>query len=208
VPSTRELLLQAVLATGTLFAIVNPISTAFVFNRLARGHTEPEKRRLSRTASIAAAVTLGVFLLIGRPLMAFFGITLYAFRVAGGLYLGKVAFDMLGKELRNAPEEYTSPPQDIAIIPLAIPLLSGPGAMTTVMVMREKYAVLSVVVAILAVCLASWAILHQAPRIDRALGQTGTNVVERVLGLVVLVIAIQFVFNGISGYMAQLPTGP
>lgn len=199
------MILPTILAFGTLFAIVNPISTAFVFNRLARGETPAGKRRLARLASLTAAIVLLTFLFIGRPLMTFFGITLYAFRVAGGLYLGKVAFDMLGRQLRHAPEQYSETVEDIAIIPLGLPLLAGPGAMTTVMVLRENYPWPPVAASIGAVCLVSWLILHQAPRIDRLLGRTGTNVVERVLGLVVLVIAVQFVFNGITGYLAALP---
>jgi len=192
---------DVILAFGTLFAIVNPVSTAFVFNRLTSGESHESKVQLSRTACIAAAITLLVFLAIGNPLMAFFGITLYAFRVAGGIYLSKVAFDMLGRSPRHTPDQFRETPENIAIIPLAIPLLSGPGSMTTVMVLRETYSWIPVSIAIFLVCGVSWIILRQASRIDQLLGRTGSNVIERVLGLLVLVISVQFVFNGISGYL-------
>ncbi|HPF13155.1 MAG: MarC family protein [Planctomycetes bacterium] len=194
---------EIALSFGTLFAIVNPISTAFVFNRLTAGQSKAAKHRLSRTASLAAAMALWAFLAIGQPMMSFFGITLYAFRVAGGLYLGKVAFDMLGRQPRHSPDQFQDSPENIAIIPLAIPLLAGPGAMTTVMVLRESYSWIPVALAILAVCTLSWLVLSQASRFDQLLGKTGSNVIERVLGLLVLVISVQFVFNGISGYLAS-----
>ena len=194
---------EIILSFGTLFAIVNPLSTAFMFNRLTSGDSLIEKRKLSRTASIAAALTLLGFMAIGKPMMAFFGITLYAFRVAGGLYLGKVAFDMLARKLRHNPEMLEETRENIAIVPLAIPLLSGPGSMTTVMVLRENYSWPAVAIAIVLVCAVAWVILRQAPMIDHLLGKAGANVVERVLGLLVLVIAVQFVFNGITGYLAS-----
>jgi len=189
------------LSFGTLFAIVNPVSAAFVFNRLTEGENAVVKHRLSRTSSLAAAIALLTFLAIGKPMMAFFGITLYAFRVAGGLYLGKVAFDMLNPKPRHSPEQFQNTPENIAIIPLAIPLLAGPGAMTTVMVLRESHPWMPVALAILAVFSLSWLVLRNSSRFDKLLGRTGSNVIERVLGLLVLVISVQFVFNGVSGYL-------
>ena len=108
------MLSEVFLAFGTLIAIMNPISTAFVFNTLARRN----RKQTARTACITAVAVLTLFLFIGGPFLSFFGITIYAFRVAGGLYLAKVGFDMLGQHLRRDPDHYDDSPADIAIIAL------------------------------------------------------------------------------------------
>ena len=192
------------LALGTLLPIVNPLSAALIYLKLAHGKSATERHDMIMTATVLSVLVLWLFLALGNVLLGFFGITIYAFRVAGGLYLGKVAFEMLAKDPRHPVEEYTSPGKAVAVIPLAIPLLSGPGAMTTVLVMTELYAYLAIALAVLAVGLVSWVTFVNARHIERVLGETGMNVVERVLGLLVLVIAVQFLFNGITGYLGTL----
>jgi len=192
------------LSFGTLLPIVNPLSAALIYLKLAAGKTAEERRSLIRTAAIVSVLVLWVFLLLGNSLLGFFGITIYAFRVAGGLYLGKIAFEMLGKNPRNPIEAYESPGKAIAVIPLAIPLLSGPGAMTTVLVMTELYSYIAIALAVLVVGVLSWITFTYAVSIEKVLGETGMNVVERVLGLLVLVIAVQFLFNGVTGYLGTL----
>lgn len=191
---------ETLLAIGTLLPIVNPLSTAFVYTKLG-GHSPARESRLS---ALTCFITLTLFLIGGNIVLNFFGITIYAFRVAGGIYLAKVAFDMLGRELRNDPENFDEPRKDIAIIPLGIPLLAGPGAMTSVLVMTDLYSTLAIFIAILFVALLSWLVILHSKKITGFLGETGTNVIERILGLIVLVIAVQFVFNGISGYLATI----
>ncbi len=198
----RELLVQIALAFGTLLAIVNPVSAAFVFQNLTAQDPADRRRRLARTASVTSVIVLLAFLFFGEYVLAFFGITIYAFRVAGGIYLGWIAFEMLGKSLRNNPDEYRETGDEIAIIPLAVPLLSGPGSMASVMVMHSTTRTLAVGVAIGLIGVASFLVLINAERTVRLLGRTGTNVVERILGLLVLVIAVQFLFNGIAGFLA------
>lgn len=191
---------EVFLAFGTLIAIMNPVSTAFVFNSLAHQN----RKEIAFTAAVTAAVILITFFIMGSYILAFFGITIYAFKVAGGLYLSKVGFEMLSPELRKSPEQYDEASKDIAIIPLAIPLLSGPGSLATVLVMTESYNAISIILAILLACFVSWFILTQAKYLDKALGKMGNIVLERILGLIVLVIAVQFVFDGITGYLGIL----
>jgi len=197
----RDLLVQTALAFGTLVAIVNPFSAAFVFQALTAQDAPERRRRLARTASATSVIVLLAFLLLGEYVLSFFGITIYAFRVAGGVYLGWIAFEMLGKSLRNSPDDYRERGDEIAVIPLAVPLLSGPGSMASVMVMHSTTRTLAVTLAIGLVGLTSLLVLRNAERIVRALGRTGTNVVERILGLLVLVIAVQFLFDGIAGFL-------
>ncbi|MBU0754706.1 MAG: MarC family protein [Planctomycetes bacterium] len=205
---------QVLLAFGTIFTIVNPFSTSFVFTKLTRGMDRKEQHRTALTASFAAPIALITFLLIGQPLLRFFGVTIYAFRVAGGLYLAWIGFEMLSPRMRRDPENYKDQQKtnnetneelsSIAIIPLAIPLLAGPGALTSVLVLSSEMTWIPVLISILLVCFISWILLRESTLIQKALGHTGTNVVERLLGIFVLVMAVQFVFNGITGYLLTL----
>lgn len=192
----ESIVTNAFMAFGTLIAIINPISTAFVFNALAKRN----RREIATAAAITALSVLLTFLFIGGYLMAFFGITIYAFQVAGGLYISKVAFGMLDHNIRNSTDVYDDA-KDIAIIPIAIPFMSGPGAITTVLVMSSVYHYVSIVLAIVAVLTVSWLLLIHAHKIEQVLGQHGTAVTERILGLIVLVIAVQFVFNGVLRFI-------
>lgn len=186
---------EILLAFGTLLAIVNPVSTAFVFNAIAHRH----RPQIARTACITAVIVLVSFLFLGQYLLEFFGITIYAFRVAGGIYLAKIGFEMLAPKLRKGPEQFAG--DNIGVIPIAIPLLSGPGSMASVLVMADIYSSFSIITAILLVGFVSWIVLLNAHHLERVLGRTGTSIVERILGLIVLVISVQFVFNGITGYL-------
>lgn len=201
------MLMSILLAFGTLLPIANPLSTAFVFNTLARGRSIEERRRIALIASLTAAVVLLTFLFIGPYLLTFFGITIYAFRAAGGLYLGKIAFEMLSSDLHNDPEAYTTGRDDIAIIPLAIPLLSGPGSITAVLVLADGSSPIVfgvVATAIMLVALLAWLFLRHAHHLNKVFGELGTKALERILGLIVLVIAVQFLFNGVSGYLESI----
>lgn len=195
---------QIFFAFGTLFAIVNPFSTSIIFSKLTKRMSKSESRRVALKASLAAFVALTLFLFIGQPILNFFGVTIYAFRVAGGLYLTWIAFEMLAPKLRRRPENYSKEGDSIAIIPLAIPLLSGPGALTSVLVLGSELNLFIVVLAIFLVCLISWFVLRESFFIQKLLGHTGTNILERIMGIIVLVVAVQFIFNGISGYLLTL----
>lgn len=194
------------LALGTLFPIVNPISTAFVFETLTSEYERKKKLLAAFKSSLAAFIVLIVFLLVGNYILSFFDVTIYAFRVAGGLYLGKVAFEMLGKSFykQAEPREHH---ESLAIIPLGIPLLAGPGAMAATLVLTEGQALVGYVAIALAIfitCILSFVILQGSTKMSQWLGRTGAKVVERIFGLLVLVIAAQFLFNGISGYLSAI----
>ena len=201
------MLTETLLAFGTLLPIANPLSTAFVFNSMAGDRSLADRKHTALVASLTAALVLLVFMFVGQWMLAFFGITIYAFRVAGGIYLGKMAFEMLSSGLRKDPESYTDSKQDIAVIPLAIPLISGPGAMTAVLVLAQDATALAygaVATAIMLIAMSAWVLLRYAHYLDRVLGEVGTKALERVLGLIVLVIAVQFLFNGVSGYLESI----
>jgi multiple antibiotic resistance protein len=191
-----------ILAVGTLLPIVNPVSAGFFFNKLVNAE-QFSRFKIVNITIFTYFITLSLFALGGAYLLDFFGITIYAFRVAGGIYLAKIAFEMLNPDLRNESLKLTKL-EEIAVIPLAIPLLSGPGAMTAALVLTDLYGILTAILAILIVGIVSWVILFYSKTLMKRIGRMGTMVVERVLGLIVLVIAVQMVFNGIFDFVSLL----
>ncbi|MGQ0562606.1 MAG: MarC family protein, partial [Gemmatimonadota bacterium] len=147
------------------------------------------------------------FTLAGRYILRFFGITTHAFQIAGGIIFFGIGWDMLQarrsrvKTTEEEESEYAAR-QDIAIIPLGMPSLAGPGTITTVIALDSQagnfYDTVGIYVAIVLVCLIAWAVLSAAPYVLRRLGQTGMNIFTRVMGLLVMVIGAQFVINGVS----------
>jgi multiple antibiotic resistance protein len=194
------------LAFGSLFSIVDPFTALPTFLALAGTHTREEQRSAALRASATCFVVLTAFGLAGNLIFAFFGITLPAFKIAGGVLLFGVGLDMMRakrSDTRATKEEAADAEtkEDIGVIPLGIPLLSGPGAIATVMVLEGKaqgFAQrVSVIAVIAGVSLLALVTLRSAQPVARALGQTGINVVGRVMGLVLAAIATQFVIDGL-----------
>jgi multiple antibiotic resistance protein len=194
-----------------LLAIVNIPSSIFLFMPLTSEFNEKQKREVALTAAIATALTLVVFTFFGTLVLDLFGISIESFRVAGGLLILLSALKMIGgagtqAEKQPAPGAHTS----VAITPLAIPSLAGPGAISTIIV----YAHLSeepsfghefvVTVVILTVAAIVFIGLRLAPAIEKKLGQTGVDIFNRVMGLVVAAIAIEFIAAGILGFFPNL----
>ncbi len=194
---------------SSLFTIINPISTAPVFLTITKGDSEKKKRKMAKKSSIVSAIVLIVFSLLGTYILSFFSITLEAFRIAGGLLVARVGFLMLTEEPKPIASEKAKSEaiqkEDISIIPLAIPLLSGPGAMTTSIVLMtnttnliEKVILLF---AIVVVCILTYIILSHASLIEKVVGENGKKVIEKILGLIVVVVGVQFVLNGFDGFI-------
>jgi multiple antibiotic resistance protein len=200
---------------SSLFTIINPFSTAPIFLSITKGDSLDKKRQMARKASITAAITLIIFALAGSFILSFFSITVEAFKIAGGIIIAIVGMRMIyakrdvlhtDKEKKEAAKK-----EDISIIPLAIPMLSGPGAMTTAIVLMRQSSEISfkatVLVSIIVACFLSYVVLSRAFIIEKYLGETGRRVIDRIMGLIVFVVGIQFVINGIGGlilYWAQL----
>ena len=198
-----------IVAFSSLFTIINPFSAAPLFLSITRYDSKQKKVAMARKASFTAAIVLIVFALAGNYILNFFDITVDAFRIAGGIIIGSIGLSMINakrdylhteKEKKEAVSK-----EDVSIIPMAIPMLSGPGAMTTSLVlMREANSVIdaaTLIFAIIIVCLLSYFILSRADYIGRYLGETGKHVTERIMGLIVLVVGVQFVINGIEGLL-------
>jgi multiple antibiotic resistance protein len=191
----------------TLLVVVDPPGMAPIFAALTRGYPQKRKRETAIRATVLGATILLVFALVGTALLEALGIGLPAFRIAGGVLLFLLALDMIfasstglrSKTVREQEEE--SYQQDVSVFPLAIPLLAGPGSITTVLLYTgERSATeLAVFVAVLlSVLLLTLASLLLAPLIVRLLGETGANVLSRVLGVLLAALGVQFVLDGIQ----------
>lgn len=186
-----------------LVAIINPISTAFVFLSVTRKDKDKKRREMAYRAVLVSALILIFFSLTGAVIFKMFGITLEAFKIAGGLLIAQVGLRMLHAKERTTEREIqeSAKRDDVSIIPVAIPMLSGPGAITTMLVWThnaptvfEKVGLLFVP---LFIGLLTYFVLVNAKVLNKSLGHTGSNVVARLMGLIVLVMGIQFIINGV-----------
>ncbi|KJY72725.1 YchE family NAAT transporter [Vibrio nigripulchritudo] len=196
-----------------LIAAVNPVGIMPIFVSLT-GHMSPEEKvKTATTANIAVAVILIVSLLAGQALLDMFSISLDSFRIAGGLLLMSIAFSMmsgkLGEDKQNKQEksEYVSREQ-IGVVPLAMPLMAGPGAISSTIVFGARYPTwmdtfaIAGTVIIFAFC--SWLLFRSAPFIVKFLGQTGINVITRIMGLILAALGIEFIANGVRNLFPGL----
>ena len=194
----------------SLFSIVDPVACVPVFLALVGGEHRVSQRAIALRASLTALIVLLLFAATGTAIFHFFGITIPAFKVAGGILLFTMALEMMrakASSVRNTPEE-TSEAQhkdDVAIVPIGIPLLSGPGAIATAMMwsaraqnMGEKAALYVSIVLVVGITLVT---LMFASRVVRFLGKTGINVISRIMGLILAATASQFVIDGVREAM-------
>ena len=203
----------ATLVFSSLLAMVNPLGALPIFVGLTGDYQPGQRRRTALRACMAAAAVLFVFALFGSVILRFFGITTHAFRIAGGILFFGVGWDMLQARRarsKTTPEEEveSAAREDVAVVPLGIPTLAGPGAITTVVALMDQApgpaAALAVYGAIVAVLLISLAVLMAAPALLRLLGQTGINVMTRIMGLLIMVVGVQFVLDGLGTAVALM----
>jgi multiple antibiotic resistance protein len=195
----------------TFLVVLDPIGVAVIFAGLMRGAPGPLRRRMAWRSTLIAAILLFGFAAGGALLFDALGISLPAFRIAGGLLLFLLATDMVFARhsgIRNPtrPEqEEAADSDDISVFPLAFPLLAGPGALTSVVLLigraETQFAVAAVVGSLIAVLALTLVALLAADRLMRVLGVTGANVVGRVLGIILAALAAQFVIDGIEGML-------
>jgi multiple antibiotic resistance protein len=199
----------------SVFAIVDPVGTLPFFVALTEGLPKEDREVVLRRAVVVLGVVLTLFALLGRFLFAVFGFTLGAFEIAGGILLFLVAYDMLQGEMTRTKfssqdrEEAAARRDEIAVVPLGIPLLAGPGAISTVMIYEgsaqgDPWILLATFVAILATSCATFVILRFGGPILRRLGRIGVMAMTRVLGLILAALGVQFVLNGVAAVLPHL----
>jgi multiple antibiotic resistance protein len=193
----------ALLALTSILFIVNPIAVIPTYLVITQKESAAQRAKTARRACISASCILLAFALAGTQIFQLFGITIDAFRVAGGLILWVVAMDMLHgvRRTQEGHEEIaeSSLKEDVALTPLAMPMLAGPGAISTVMVLAgqagagEKVAVYAAVLFTMGL---SWIVLRVGERLVLRMGGTGIRVMTRIMGLLLAAIAVQFVITG------------
>lgn len=196
----------ALLCFTSLLAIINPLSAAPMYLALTEGYAPEHRARTLRSAILTALTVLVVFALVGGTIFQLFGITIHAFRIAGGVIFFGIGMDMLqAKRARGKVTEEEEAEgmgrENVGVTPLGLPMITGPGAITTVMVLmteaRTPTRVAIVFGAVIVVLAIAWAVLSASPRLVRFFGQTGLNVMTRIMGLLVTVIAVQFIVDGV-----------
>ena len=191
----------------SLFSVVNPFSVIPAFVGLTAEVPSPERRRMTRQTSLAVFLILAISYLTGEGLLRFFSISVQSLRVAGGMLILAMAWSMLHAKVSQAKqtaEEAEEAPHrpNIAVVPLAMPLLAGPGSISLMIIAAGRTDGLVnhvfVLLAALAVGVSVWIILQAAGPIAKALGTTGMNVATRFMGLILAAIAVEFITSGLG----------
>ncbi len=189
-----------VLAFSSLFSVINPIEAAPIFVAMTEGRAA-ERQKMAVRACLAAALILALFALTGGAIFSIFGITLPAFQIAGGILFTIMGLTTLRSDDRPDRAEVVLT-GDPSIVPLGMPLIAGPGAISAVMVLvgqaRDGGHRIALAIAIAANILLTLVILLAAPALVRRIGPTGQRIVSKVMGLITAVIGVQFVLNGVE----------
>ena len=208
----------SVLAVSSIFFLVDPFAAIPSFLAITEGVDAARRKRMARKGAITCFLVLTIFALAGRLIFRMFGITLPAFEVAGGLILLLIGLDML--EAKRSPTQEASgdteeaaSKEDAGIVPLGIPMLAGPGAISSVMVLVGQVTTAWQMVAILGciafTALVSYWVLAGAGRVRKLLGDTGIRILVRIMGLLLVALAMQFFVNGLTdlGVIAHQAAG-
>jgi len=197
------------LAVTSVFFLVDPFTVIPMFVSVTEDSSTSERRQVARRAAWTCAIVLSSFALAGSLIFKMFGITLPAFKIAGGIILLRIGLDMLQarqSSTKVTPEETqeSTTKADASIIPLGMPMLAGPGAISTVMVLvGESHAIWQygvICATILLVSFVSYLVLAGADRVRRYLGDTGIRIMTRLMGLLLVALAVQFVANGLTDF--------
>ncbi len=209
-------ILHLVKAALALFAIVDPVGVIPMFLLATQGYTLAQSHAAARVAALTVLGVLTLFIFMGEPLLTFFGVRLAAFAVAGGLLLLLLSLSMV--QARVSPQRQTQDEaaeaeerEAVGVVPLGIPLLAGPGAITHVIVAASaaKGEVLhqaTLLIPVGLVALSVWLAFRAAPLISRRLGKTGIHVVTRLMGLIIAAISVEMIADGLGKLFPGLLT--
>ncbi|MEO7028341.1 MAG: MarC family protein [Acidobacteriaceae bacterium] len=195
----------SVLALSSIFFLVDPFAALPTFLVVTAGQDESKRRRTARKASLTAFVVLTAFAVAGTYIFRMFGITLPAFEIAGGVILLLIGLDML--QAKRSPTQESSgdtaaaaSKEDVGIVPLGIPMLAGPGAIASVMVLvgqaQNRWQMGAIIVAISITAAICYVVLGSATRVAKLLGETGIRILVRIMGLLLVALAVQYFVNG------------
>jgi multiple antibiotic resistance protein len=205
----------SLLALSSIFFLVDPFAALPTFLAITEGEDGAHRRRIARKASLTALIVLAAFAFAGQAIFRLFGITLPAFEIAGGIILLLIGLDML--EAKRSPTQEAvgdtaaaAAKEDAGIVPLGIPMLAGPGAITSVMVLvgqaqtssqssgQMRWHMAAILTAILITALVCYLVLGNSDRVARVLGDTGIRILVRIMGLLLVALAVQYFVNGLA----------
>ncbi|MAN35844.1 MAG: hypothetical protein CMF89_05610 [Candidatus Marinimicrobia bacterium] len=194
------------LTFSSLFTLINPIGITPILLSMTEDESDSEYQVIIKKGIITAYIILTIFAIMGDLIFKFYGITIYAFMIAGGILFLRNSFDMIDSKISresSTPLETKEAIQkeDISITPIGIPLIAGPGAITSIMILSSQtssYVDKCIVhINILITLVITYIILLLGKKISKKIGTTGIRIIQRIMGLILLVISIQFIINGI-----------
>jgi multiple antibiotic resistance protein len=197
----------SVLALSSIFFLVDPFAALPTFLAVTAGVDAHRRRKMAWKASVTAMVVLSSFAIAGQYIFKMFGITLPAFEIAGGVILLLIGLDMLEAKRSPTQESHEEAAEaalkeDAGIVPLGIPMLAGPGAITSVMVLvgqaQTKWQMIAILVSIFITAAICYLVLGNSDRVARALGETGVRILVRIMGLLLVALAVQYFVNGMA----------
>lgn len=199
--------------TIALLAIVDPVAGIPVFLSATESDSQASRKRTARIVAVTVFCVLGAAALVGTEILRFFGISIPSFLIGGGILLLMMAISMLqAKEsrVRQTPDEAEEAVEKdaVAVVPLGIPLLAGPGAISTMIIATHQSPgflhQFKLLIPAVAIALVVWATLAAATRISQRLGKTGMNIITRVMGLIIAAIAVEYIYRGLAELFPKL----
>ena len=195
------------LAFTSLITLINPIGITPVFLSLVEPYNNRERIKIAFKGVVTATIILLIFLGFGRLIFSFFGITIYAFKIAGGILFFRNGINMLESKIsrtKSTPKEEkeASETDEIAITPIGMPLIAGPGAITSIMILASDANTtehrLLLFFTVIIVMVLTFTIFYTADILTQKFGTTGLRIIQRIMGFILMVIAVQFIINGLT----------
>ncbi len=206
-----ELLTFGILTFTSFFTLINPLGTMPIFMTMTADLDQKNRVKTAKKASIIAFFTILLFAFSGQLLFNFFGISVNSFRIVGGVIFFLMGMDMLHARLGKVKiqeSEIHTYVNDISVTPLAIPMICGPGAITNAIVLMEDAQTIEhkavLIFTIFIVLLLTYIILYSSSKVTKMMGETGNNVLMRLMGLIVMVIAVEFFFSGLKPILIDI----
>jgi len=193
--------LNIVKAALVLFIVVDPFGNIPIFMSLTEKITKAQRLKVFNTAILVGIILLLVFAFAGQQILSIFGVSLYSFEVAGGILLLIISIKIL---ISGSLVDMSESPESMGAVPIAMPLLVGPGAITTTMLNLQSYGIAVAAISVFVVLALTWFILRYVDIVYHFLGKTGAIVIARVMALLIAAIAIQYVFVGVSHYLQTI----
>ena len=185
-------------AALALFIIVDPFGNIPIFVGLTENVQDAQKKKVYNTATIVGTILLLVFAFAGTGILSLFDLSIYSFEVAGGILLLIIAIRIL---ISGSMHENVESPESIGAVPIAIPLLVGPGAITTTIFNIQQYDTIIAILAVLVVMAVTWITLRYISKVYKFLGKTGSLIIARVMALLIAAIAVQYILTGVTHFV-------